>query len=126
MSDKESPIEETHARDLLQRERERIEAQLVDHGRLRRSELDEIDTATDASDDGELIEDSGVDEELAEPLRGRLEAIGRAEKRLEDGTYGISVESGEPIPAARLEAVPWAERTTEEQQRYESTRGRPH
>lgn len=40
MSDRESPIDEAHARDLLQRERERIEAQLADVERLRRSELD--------------------------------------------------------------------------------------
>ncbi len=30
-----------------------------------------------------------------------------------------SVESGEPIPDARLEANPTAERTVEEQERYE-------
>ena len=35
------------------------------------------------------------------------------------GTYGLSVESGEPIPDDRLEAVPWAERTVEEQARYD-------
>jgi DnaK suppressor protein len=125
MSDREPPIDATHARELLQREREKIEAQVADHDRLRQGELDEIDTATDAADDGELIAETGLDEELAEPLRGRLEAIGRAEKRLKDGTYGFSVESDQPIPAARLEAIPWAERTTEEQDRYESTRGRP-
>jgi RNA polymerase-binding transcription factor DksA len=33
------------------------------------------------------------------------------------------VESGEPIPDARLEAIPWAERTTEEQARYEAAGG---
>jgi DnaK suppressor protein len=125
MSDREPPIDEAHARELLQRERERIEAQLADVERLRRSELDEIDSATDPTDDTELIEERAKDEELAEPVRDRLEAIGRAEKRLEDGTYGISVESGEPIPAARLEAVPWAERTTEEQQHHERIHGRP-
>jgi RNA polymerase-binding transcription factor len=125
MSDREPPIDEAHARELLQRERERIEAQLADVDRLRRSELDEIESATDPSDDTELIEERALDEELAEPVRGRLEAIGRAEKRLNDGTYGFSVESGEPIPAARLEAIPWAERTTEEQQRYERIHGRP-
>ena len=119
MSDREPPIDEAHARELLQRERERIEAQLADVERLRRSELEEIESATDPDDDSELIEERALDEELAEPVRDRLEAIGRAEKRLEDGTYGFSVESGEPIPAARLEAVPWAERTTEEQERYE-------
>ena len=125
MSDREPPIDEAHARELLQRERERIEAQLADVERLRRSELDGIETATDPDDDAELIEERARDEELAEPLRGRLEAIGRAEKRLEDGTYGFSVESGEPIPPARLEAIPWAERTTEEQQHHERVHGRP-
>ena len=54
---------------------------------------------------------------LAEELRERLAAIERAERRLEEGTYGLSVESGQPIPDARLEAIPWAERTVEEQAR---------
>ena len=125
MSDRDPPIDKPHARELLQRERERIEAQLADVERLRRSELDEIESATDPTDDTALIEERAKDEELAEPVRGRLEAIGRAEARLKDGTYGFSVESGEPIPAARLEAVPWAERTTDEQQRYERIHGRP-
>ena len=35
------------------------------------------------------------------------------------GTYGLSVDSGEPIPDDRLEAIPWAERTVEEQSRYD-------
>ena len=43
----------------------------------------------------------------------------RAEERLKAGTYGVSVESGEPIPDARLEAQPTAERTIEEQERFE-------
>ncbi len=60
---------------------------------------------------------------LAERLRYELDAIERAERRLADGTYGISVESGEPIPDARLEAIPWAERTAEEQARYEPLGG---
>ena len=41
----------------------------------------------------------------------------RAEARLADGTYGRSVETGAPIPDARLEALPTAERTVEEEQR---------
>ena len=39
---------------------------------------------------------------------------------MEEGTYGVSVESGEPIPDGRLEAIPWAERTAEEQSRLEA------
>ena len=41
----------------------------------------------------------------------------RAEARLAAGTYGLSVESGEPIPDERLEAIPTAERTAEEERR---------
>ena len=47
-----------------------------------------------------------------------MEALERAEARLQDGTYGLSVESGEPIPDARLEALPTAERTVDEEARY--------
>jgi DnaK suppressor protein len=124
MSKREPPIDEAHARELLQRERGRIESSLADLERLRRSQLDEIDTDTDPVDDGALIEEEQVDEALVEQLRAELEAVERAEKRLEDGTYGFSVESGEPIPGKRLEAIPWAERTAQEQARYERTRGR--
>ena len=126
MSDREPPIDVVHARELLHRERERIEAQLADLERLRRSELGEIETATDPSDDAELIGETAVDDALARRLRAQLEAVERAEKRLEDGTYGFSVESGEPIPRERLEAIPWAERTTEEQERYDRIHGRPY
>ncbi len=51
-------------------------------------------------------------------LQSDLAALERAEQRLKDGTYGLSVESGEPIPDARLEALPTAERTIEEEERF--------
>ena len=53
-------------------------------------------------------------------LQEELEAIDRAFKRLENGAYGLSIESGERIPDKRLEAVPHAERTVDEQSRYEA------
>ena len=121
MSDSQPPIDDGHARELLQRERERIESSLADLQRGRTSELDELDTATDLQDEGEVIEEEEVDQALVVQLRDQLEAVERAEKRLEDGTFGFSVESGDPIPAERLEAVPWAERTQDEQARREHT-----
>jgi RNA polymerase-binding transcription factor len=124
MSDRQPPIDPAHARELLRRERERIESSLADLEQVRESELEEIDTDTNPFDDGEVIEEKQVDDALAEQLRAELEAVERAEKRLENGTYGFSVESGEPIPAERLETIPWAERTAEEQVRYERTHGR--
>jgi DnaK suppressor protein len=50
-------------------------------------------------------------------LREKLDALDRAEARLADGTYGLSIDSGKPIPDERLEALPTAERTAEEEAR---------
>src|SRR4051794_38465726 len=105
-----SEIDETRARELLQRERTRVEAALRGLQAGRSSELEEIETATDPADDAGLIEEEEIDDALISQLRGELEAIERAERRLEEGTYGLSVESGEPIPAGRLEAGPRGER----------------
>lgn len=55
----------------------------------------------------------------AQDLQEQLRALERAEERLSAGTYGLSIQSGEPISDKRLEAVPTAERTVEEQGRYE-------
>ena len=79
MTKRESPIEESRARELLQRERERIESALADLERTRRSELDEIDTSTDPVEDGELIQETEVDDALRHQLRTQLEAIERAD-----------------------------------------------
>ncbi len=38
--------------------------------------------------------------------RMRLETVRRALEKIQDGTYGLSEESGDPIPRERLEAAP--------------------
>jgi DnaK suppressor protein len=111
------PIDPARARELLESERARVEGELADIERRRAGELEEIQDEVNPEDDAELIEDEAVDEALMRSLKQRLQAIERAEKRLEEGTYGFSVQSGEPIPAQRLEKVPWAERTIEEEER---------
>lgn len=102
------------ARTLLAQERERIERSLA---RLRREDTgepaDEKDPGNLAS---ELYQDE-LDEGLADDLREELAALERAEARLAAGTYGLSIESGKPIPDERLEALPTAERTVEEEAR---------
>lgn len=109
-----------HARELLARERARIERALADFVQPERDDDPDPFEAADVAPD--LLE-AEVGEGLAEQLRDELEAIERAERRLAEGTYGLSVDSGEPIPDARLEAIPWAERTAEEQARYASLGG---
>jgi DnaK suppressor protein len=100
------------ARELLARERERIERALARLGHEDTGEpADEVDPANLAS---ELYQDE-LDEGLADDLREQLAAVERAEARLADGTYGRSIESGDRIPDERLEALPTAERTAEEE-----------
>ncbi|MGH2955706.1 MAG: TraR/DksA family transcriptional regulator [Solirubrobacterales bacterium] len=125
MAGKQAEIDEDRARELLRSERERVEGALADLERVRAGELSEIQVSTDPAEDAELIEEGAIDEALEGRLRAQLEAIERAERRLEEASYGLSVESGEPIPRQRLEAIPWAERTAKEQEAYERTHGRP-
>jgi DnaK suppressor protein len=103
------------ARELLAGERERVEQLLADferHGNLESTERE--DPGDRGSED--LYQDE-YDVGRAGDLRDQLAAIERAEARLADGTYGFSIDSGDPIPDERLEAVPTAERTVEEQSR---------
>ncbi len=52
-----------------------------------------------------------------------LYEIDEALKRIEDGTYGICEASGEKIPEARLEAIPFARLTVECQEKLEQQMG---
>ena len=104
------------AKELLRAERERIERDL---GALAPQAIDEPTTDQHLADQGSDLYDAEFDESLAHQLEEQLAALERAEQRLRDGTYGLSVESGEPIPDARLEAQPLAERTTAEQERFD-------
>jgi RNA polymerase-binding transcription factor DksA len=45
---------------------------------------------------------------LSAQARAAVDLIDAALARLDKGTYGICVHSGLPIPAERLEAIPWA------------------
>ena len=104
------------ARALLAAERERLERAL---GRLRHEDDAEPDDEVDAANRAADLYQDELDEGRAEDLRDQLDAVERAEQRLAAGTYGLSTESGEPIPDERLEAVPTAELTADEERRRE-------
>jgi DnaK suppressor protein len=70
--------------------------------------------AGDYADAAQPLTAEGTDDAIAESLRARLDAIDRALHRLDEGSYGRSVRSGQPIPDERLEADPAAELTIEE------------
>jgi DnaK suppressor protein len=108
-------MDSERAHDLLARERARLERELQrlqGEGPLEGSEHREPGDR----DSEDLYEDER-DVGRREDLEAALAAVARAEDRLAAGTYGLSVDSGEPIPDARLEVQPAAERTVEEDER---------
>ena len=105
-------------------ERTRIEAALADlAGDLRDDVTLGSQQTGELSQPGNRLQAEMVDTALIAGLRDQLAAVARAEERLAQGTYGRSIESGRPIPDERLEVEPLAERTIDEQARFE--RGRP-
>lgn len=106
-------MDDARARELLAAERERIEQAIatLDAGEAQAESEQGEPGGRDSEDLYEKERDSG----RAEDLSARLAAVERAEQRLREGTYGLSVKSGEPIPDDRLEALPTAELTVEEQ-----------
>ena len=106
-------MDDARARELLAAERARIEEQLRDAAIEPTDELSTTEVADDATDTYQ----NEFDEGRQDDLREQLAAVERAEQRLADGTYGLSVESGQPIPDERLEVRPTAERTVEEEER---------
>jgi RNA polymerase-binding transcription factor len=102
------PMEPERARARLAEERTRIDSELARlGGPVSTDEQPDSDQAAE-------LDEAEREEAIREELEGIVAAIERAEERLEEGTYGISVVSGEPIPDERLELVPWADRKADE------------
>jgi DnaK suppressor protein len=106
-------------RDELVRIREGMAADEEDLGET------EGDTTLDSGDLSQDMFTREMDASIGEQAERRLGEVDRALRKIEEGTYGLSDESGEPIPKGRLEAVPEAARTVDEQQRFEQERRPP-
>lgn len=63
--------------------------------------------------------DRTINMELTEREYVILRQIDRALEKIEDNTYGVCDISGEEIPQARLEAVPYANMTVKAQDKLE-------
>jgi DnaK suppressor protein len=113
-------VDERRTRELVAGERRRIEAALGElTGDLRADETLETEQTGESAESGSHLEAEMVETALIANLRDQLRAVERAEERLAQGTFGRSVESGLPIPDERLEVEPLAERTVQEQGRFE-------
>ena len=106
-------MDDARASELLAAERTRIERAL---GLVVRQDDGEPSDASDPDNLASDLTQAEFDEGLGNDLRDQLAAVERADKRLAAGTYGLSIESGQPIHDERLEVIPTAERTVEEEQ----------
>jgi DnaK suppressor protein len=114
-------VNEDRARELLTTERRRLERALARH--MHEDDGEQSDPFFDLANLAAKLYQDELEEGLADDLRVQLAALERAEQRLAAGTYGLSIESGEPIPDARLEVLPTAELTAEEERAAERRRG---
>ena len=104
----------------LKSELERVRDGLEEDQRFRAEEEGDF-TQHDSGDMSQSLFTREVDATVEQQVERRLESVERALQKIEEGTYGLSDDSGEPIPRGRLEAVPEAIRTVDEQQRYRET-----
>ena len=107
-------MDETHARELLGEERDRLAAI------HEREELTEV--AGQMADAGAETADRSRDVGELEDWAAELSEIEAALRRLDDGTYGLCEVCGKPIPDERLEANPTARFDIEHQRAAESGR----
>ena len=109
-------MDTARARTLLLAERDEVLGLLKGaENTVRQDHEAEVDSETGDTGDAALpLTEEATDEDVEEHLRERLDAIDRALRRVQDGTYGRSVRSGKPIPDERLEADPAAELTVQE------------
>jgi DnaK suppressor protein len=78
-------------------------------------EEDHGEEAHEFEDEGQRLEQDVANQALRDTSNQRIADIQRALEKIAEGTYGYSDESGDPIPVERLEAVPEAILTVQEQ-----------
>jgi RNA polymerase-binding transcription factor DksA len=90
-------------RDQLIEERERLRAQIRELGHGEQLDFDE-----NFADSGQVTAERGEVEALSGQLNETLQDIEDALAKFDAGTYGECESCGQPIPEARLEAMPAA------------------
>ncbi len=67
----------------------------------------------DTADLASAMMDKEMDLSVEDEIEQLLGAVDHALQKIKDGTYGVCDMSGEMIPKARLELIPWAALTVE-------------
>jgi len=114
-----------HFEDLLLKERARIMREMG-HFENTLLKVNPRDSAGDVGGYSFHMADAGTDSmereisfDIASKEGRFMREIDDALRRIYNGVYGICEASGQPIPRARLEALPWARYTVQEQENIE-------
>ncbi|PRX28148.1 TraR/DksA family transcriptional regulator [Paraburkholderia sp. BL18I3N2] len=78
------------------------------------------DEAEEYEDEAQGMAQNEINQSLHDVNDQRVADIQRALRKIDEGTYGLSDESGQPIPKERLEVMPEAILTVAEQSRRET------
>ena len=105
----------------------RLHASLIEGAQEAESEevavnADEDGGAVEFEDDAQRLDTLEREGNLVARDVDRLQRVDRALEKIKDGTYGLSDISGKPIPGDRLEAVPEAICTVDEEANTERRR----
>lgn len=87
---------------------------------VRMADKTEAVGAGDESDNASYNQDITMDLRMSERSNKLLQKVNAALDRIENGTYGFSVVSGDEIGLKRMMARPLATMTVEEQEEYEA------
>ncbi|MCU1504820.1 MAG: hypothetical protein JWM12_4174 [Ilumatobacteraceae bacterium] len=81
---------------------------------IEESEMGDVQFDDEGGEGDTMVVERERDLALSAQARQTIADIDAALRRIADGSYGYSVESGRPIPRERLEAIPWATVLVEE------------
>jgi len=116
-------VEQEHARNLIGRERERLEALVREREAEGINESEGAQISELASYDqhqadlGTETFEREKDLSLLEQLEAELVDLDRALRKVDEGSYGVCEACGKDIPAERLEAMPGTRLCVEDQAR---------
>jgi DnaK suppressor protein len=111
-------------RDRLERQR-RLALDEYEHD-LARERAIPLDEAGDVVDRAEVAADREELFAAAQTAFELIQEIDEALLRISDGSYGLCMEGGEPIPLDRLRALPWARCCAAHQEQIEEGQRRRH
>jgi len=102
----------------LEEERERLERIIDEHELEREKSVIAVGSADrnadpDNVDGGAINVEMEMDNATIQNARDLLTQVRHAQDRMKKGLYGICELTGDPIPMARLEALPYATTTVE-------------